>query len=264
MIYAGDLLYIISIWLSRLAIALVFMRLSSNRSMARNARTFAIAIAAIAGASLLVIAIRQDSSSPWQDALAVSTLYRWLAVGALGAVVEMVLVAAAIRLVWGIQMAQNSKITVVSGFAIRILVLIPLVLRLVSLHSNVNSPRITYAFTMPELWTQVDMHLCLIGATVPCLRIFLKSFNTGYYGTTMENIDPTGTMMATKGDSFNMSNMRSGNREKLGNPTQRQASKAGMTTSRVTHESRDDGDSADDRSDKRIYVRQTVNVAYDH
>ena len=111
------------------------------------------------------------------------------------------------------------------------------------------------------------MHLCLIGATVPCLRIFLKSFNTGYFGTTMEQIDPTGTMMATKGDSYNMSTMRSGDREKkfaIGNPTQKQASKAGMTTSRVTHESRDDIDSGDDRSDKRIYVRQTVNVAYDH
>ena len=264
-VFVSDLLYIVTIWLSRLSVTLVFLRLSSNRGQARRMRYFVLVVTGISVVSLLVVAVRQDALSPWKDGLATTTLYRWIAVGAIGAFVEAVLVAAAIQLVWGIQMANKSKFTVVSGFAIRILVLVPLVIRLISFRNHVDSQQISNAFTMPEIWTQVEMHLCLVGATVPCLRIFLKSFNTGYFGTTMENIDPTGTMMATKGDSYNLSTMKSGDQKyALGDPTQRQVSKAGMTTSRVTHEQREDGDSADDRSDRRIYVRQTVNVAYDH
>lgn len=143
-----------------------------------------------------------------------------------------------------------------------------MILRLVSLHSNVNSEDFSYAFTTPELWTQLDLHLCLICATIPCLRIFLKGLNTGYYGVAIEQLAPTGTVMATKGDSYNMSTFRSHGSEckkqDIGNPTQPQTSKAGKTTSRITNERPEEDVSIHSQSsDKKIYVQQTVNVAYD-
>jgi hypothetical protein len=113
---------------------------------------------------------------------------------------------------------------------------------------------------MPALWAQLEMHLSIITATIPCLRIFLKSFNTGYFGMALGQLDPTGTVLATKGDSFNMSKLKSGGSS--ANPTQAQVSKAGMTTSRVTH-GREEEDSLSERSDRGIFVRQTVNVAHD-
>ena len=179
--------------------------------------------------------------------------------GTLGIVVEILLTGLSIILVWGLQMQPKDKARVFSGFAARLVVAAPVILRLVSLQDNQNSGDFTWFFTMPALYAQLELHLSVIAATVPCLRIFLKSFNTGYFGMALEQLDPTGTVLATKGDSFNMSKLKSGGSD--ANPTQAQASKAGMTTSRVTH-GREDEDSMSERSDRGIFVRQTINVAY--
>ena len=249
----------ITVWLTRVSVALIFYRLASNRQRRRGMIYFAIGIGVLSLASLLIISLREQPLKPWRDALQLSTLYRWITVGALAAVVEFVLAGLAILLVWDLQMKARDKGRVVTGFAIRLVVVVPIILRLLSLHSHATkSPAqpISFLFTMPELWTQLELHLCLVAATVPCLRLFLKSFSTGYFGMAISQLDPTGTVLATKGDSYNMSNMKSGggssagDRYKIGNPTQQQVSKAGMTTSKVTHELREDrADSLSDRTD---------------
>lgn len=58
---------------------------------------------------------------------------------------------------------------------------------------------------MPEILSQVEMHLNLIGATIPSLRIFLRSFHSGYLGGAgLDAVDDYharsgGTHNATKG-----------------------------------------------------------------
>lgn len=238
---------------------MLFLRLCANRSQIKRIRYFVYAVSAIILASLLVISIRQQPLTPWNTALAPTTLDRWITVGTLGIVVEILLTGLSIILVWGLQMQPKDKLRVFVGFAARLVVAAPIIIRLVSLRDNMNATDFTWSFTMPALWAQLEMHLSSIAATIPCLRIFLKSFNTGYFGMALEQLDPTGTVLATKGDSYNMSKLKSGDSDL--NPTQAQVSKAGRTTSRVTH-GRDDGDSLSERSDKGIFVRQTVNVAY--
>jgi hypothetical protein len=262
---------VVTVWLTRVSVALIFLRLSSNRQRKANMLYLTIGLAVLAFASLLVVALREQPLTPWRDALQLSTLYRWITVGALAGVTELALAALAVMLVWDLQMKSRDKFRVVTGFAIRLVVLVPIILRLLSLHSHatkVPAQQISFLFTMPALWSQLEMHLCLVAATVPCLRLFLKSFSTGYFGMAISQLDPTGTVLATKGDSYNMSNMKSGGstageKYRIGNPTQPQVSKAGMTISRATHDLREDrADSLSDRSDRGILVRQTVNVAY--
>jgi hypothetical protein len=264
--YAADILFVLATWLSRLGVAMLFLRLCANRSQVRRIRYFVFAVIAVSVASVLVSAIREQPLTPWRSALRATTFYRWIAIGTLGIVVEILLTGLSIVLVWGLQMQPKDKLRVFSGFAARLVVAAPIVIRLVSLHDNVNAKDFTWAFTMPAMWAQLELHLSLVGSTIPCLRIFLKSFNTGYLGMAVEQLDPTGTMIATKGDSYNMSKLRSnGSDNKFGNPTQAQVSKAGKTTSRVTHgRDEDHASSLSDRSDRGIFVRQTVNVAYDH
>ena len=183
-------------------------------------------------------------------------------------VAELSLLGVSTMLVWKLQMATRQKYTVVSGFAARLAIAIPLVLRLVSLHDHIDSQRFTSAFTIPAVWAQVELHLCLICATIPCLRIFLKSFNTGYYGMDVGQVDPTATVMATKGGSYALSDLRSdgsataSRTQRFGKSARDRVASPGMTTSRVTAQDHgEDGDDAmSDRSDKRIFVRQTVNV----
>lgn len=169
-------------------------------------------------------------------------------------------------------MQRTQKYTVVSGFAARLVVVVPLAIRLVSLKDHIDSTQISFDLTDPTLWTQVEMHICLIAATIPCLRIFLKSFNTGYYGMDAEQFDPSATVMATKGGSYNLSDLRSGE-SNTASQTQRQkeskrmrdrVSSPGMNTSRVTsRDAVEEGDDAMSEGSDRIIIRKTVNVMYD-
>ena len=105
------------------------------------------------------------------------------------------------------------------------------------------------------------------------MHVFLKNFNTGYLGTTADQVDSTGTMAATKGsNSYVMSTVRSRHTQ---NSDDRPKGKAEMklrpddmgNTSRVVHKDRQ-GDNATDAgsitsegSDK-IIIRKTVHIDY--
>ncbi|KAK3723255.1 hypothetical protein LTR37_001978 [Vermiconidia calcicola] len=178
---------------------------------------FVYAISALSAASLLVIALRDNILKPWRYTLTASTLSRWYAVGALSILVELILLTFSVILVWGLQMAPRAKFRVVSGFAVRLVVVAAIIVRIMSLADHANAQHISSASKLPSLWTQLELHLSIVSATVPCLRMFLKSFNTGYYGMAIEQLDPTGTIMATRGNtSYQLSNMRSGGASSAG------------------------------------------------
>ena len=90
----------------------MYLRLSSNRKRAKSVRRFACVVSAFAAASILIVAIRQNSLEPWTEGLSATTFYRWIAVGVLGDAVEVILVIAAVELVWNSHMARTAKMTV--------------------------------------------------------------------------------------------------------------------------------------------------------
>lgn len=108
---------------------------------------------------------------------------RNLAISILSSILELFIFCLAIRLVWTLHMTQKSKLKIVSGFATRLPLIATSALRLWSLHSNIHDSPLTLSYTLPEIFTQLDMHYNLISATLPCLRIFLKGFTTGWLGT---------------------------------------------------------------------------------
>lgn len=44
-------------------------------------------------------------------------------------------------------------------------------------------------YVNPEIYGQLEMHINVMAATVPCLRIFLRGWNTGSLGLTLEDLD---------------------------------------------------------------------------
>ncbi|KAK3675186.1 hypothetical protein LTR78_005120 [Recurvomyces mirabilis] len=48
--------------------------------------------------------------------------------------------------------------------------------------ANDSSDIVLLATTLPQIFMQVEVHYNIIAATIPCLRIFLKSFHSGYPG----------------------------------------------------------------------------------
>jgi len=66
MIYASSLLYVLAIFSSKFAVALVFLRIDSSRPIAAIARGIAVACAALGIISVLVIATQQPALYGWQ------------------------------------------------------------------------------------------------------------------------------------------------------------------------------------------------------
>lgn len=82
-------------------------------------------------------------------------------------------------LIRNLQMQRSAKLWVILGFASRLPLIVIAVIRLSSLSWTLTSPTFTFDFVQSEITTQAEMCYSVISATIPCLRIFVQSFNTG-------------------------------------------------------------------------------------
>ena len=132
------------------------------------------------------------------------------------------------------------------------------------------------------MYASIEMHYSLIAATIPCMRIFLKNFTTGWLGTTADQVDHTATLDATKGsNSYALSSMSSHARNRHLDSRSHFRSEKGdghgdgdgelklrgddaINITQVTHPDNitETGSNTSDGSD-RIIIRKTVQVGYD-
>ncbi|KAK6423278.1 hypothetical protein LTR95_016546 [Oleoguttula sp. CCFEE 5521] len=283
-IYTGDLLFICVVSASKLAISLLLYRLSSAPRTIMAAHILMAVVAIWSVASLLAISLRPEISSPWtlSPANASHLMNAWTGIGAVSCLTEFAFMAFPVFLVYGLQMPLASKLTVVTGFAFRLPIIVFTILRFDAFRDTLgNVADISWTYVLLAIYTELEMHASLMAATIPCMHIFLRSFNTGFLATTALQVDSSGTMSATKGESsYAMKTVRSrqtqnsqerswnrdtthegGKRPMKLNPEQ------GQTVSSVTHRDRrvddgiDTGSVESDGSDK-IMVRKTVQIDY--
>ena len=149
-----------------------------------------------------------------------------------------------------------------------------------------NPTNVSWTFVTLTIYTSIELHFSLIAATIPCMHVFLKNFNTGYLGTTADQVDITATMAATKGsNSYVMSTVRSRHTQNSNSDNEGKGGKGrgelrlrpndGITTSRVVHRERGggagstggdaatDAGSVDSDGSDKIMVRKTVDVKWD-
>ncbi|KAK0247023.1 hypothetical protein B0A54_17952 [Friedmanniomyces endolithicus] len=98
----------------------------------------------------------------------------------------MAFVALSISLVYGLQAPMATKISVVSAFLFRLLLLIVIALRLAAFPKSGLTTNPTLRLDLFIVWTQTELSWSIISATVPSLRPFLRGLNT-YTGTFSEN-----------------------------------------------------------------------------
>lgn len=139
---------------------------------------------------LMITALQRNVLRPWHHTADnwQSKLNRWIAFGVMGILLDIVALVSPIYLVWDIQMDRRTKSTVVLAFAFRAPTIAFTVLRLVAL-STLSGHDFTWAYVVPEIYTQLEMHYSLIAATIPCLRIFLKAWHTRFLNMALEELD---------------------------------------------------------------------------
>lgn len=188
--YATDILYITSLFLGRLSLCFLFQRFASAPARIKACWTFTTTICLYGIVGILIVAIRQNTLEPWQYTRETisSTNSRWMALGIFGAIIDLAASLFPMYLIHDVQMSRSSKRVIIVAFALRLPTIVLTGLRLDAL-SNMDGTDFCFNYVMPEVFTQVEMHFNLVAATIPCLRIFLKVWNSHFIDLRLEEVD---------------------------------------------------------------------------
>ena len=177
----------LTLCLSTLAIGCLFVRLSPRR----GATLITYTVVAYGFAGILIIALSKNITRPWKvmGTASRSTLPRWAAVEAMGMALDIALIVFPAVLVRGLKMGRSTKIAVFLGFALRFPAIIFAAIRVAAI-ATMDYEDFTFSYIRPEIWGQIEMHYNVVAATIPCLRMFLKGWNTSFISTTLKEMDP--------------------------------------------------------------------------
>ncbi|KAL2063953.1 hypothetical protein VTL71DRAFT_4447 [Oculimacula yallundae] len=194
-IYSSELLYIVTIWLTKCSVALLLVRLSPNKRHNLASYTILGASTVFMVVSVLIVSLRCDFTQPWTfiDAQCPQLLDRWQTVAAMDIVTELALFSTSIYLVKNLQLSLQKKSLVVFAFGLRLPMIAPIILRLFSILSTLHSQDPTLAGTMTIVYTQIELCYAIIAATTPCLRPFMKALSTHYGAPATLKITPSNT-----------------------------------------------------------------------
>jgi hypothetical protein len=88
---------------------------------------------------------------------------------------EVMLVALAVYIIYGLQMSWSRKGSVLVTFGMRLLIIVPILFRLHELNTELHSMDPTYDGLFPSIWTQVQIAYALVAATIPCSRSWISA-----------------------------------------------------------------------------------------
>ncbi|KAM3413878.1 hypothetical protein BST61_g10552 [Cercospora zeina] len=187
LVYASSILFVLTLCLSKLAVGFLFNRLSPKT--VAKAIIYATVIYGVAG--VLIIAIDRIIAIPWAitSTSRTSFLAKWVAIEASGMALDIVLIAYPAALVRGLKMSRSTKIAVFLGFALRFPVLAFAGLRIAYI-VDMDFNDFTFFYVTATIFGLAEMHCNVVAATIPCLRIFLRGWNTSFMNTTLKEMDP--------------------------------------------------------------------------
>jgi hypothetical protein len=113
--YTSDIFFVICVCLGKLSVILLLLRLSNSKKDIRYSY-IGCAVCALYGlASILIIAIRNPLITPGER-----VLERWIVIEVLGSLIDIGIMAFPFHLIRNLQMDRGTKITVISGFGLRL------------------------------------------------------------------------------------------------------------------------------------------------
>ncbi|KAJ5729948.1 uncharacterized protein N7483_004456 [Penicillium malachiteum] len=172
-LYAGNLLFLIGHGTAKISVCLILKRLGQQRNYLLYSK--------IILGMLLSAAILNTSWISWPSkSIAVISTLRGRPSPAFDVFTDVLSFGLCIFLVWGIQMRLKEKFTVIFAFGTRLPLIILIILRQTYLNNAFHHPDPSLTLSNAVIATAVLLHTRIMIATVPCLRPFVISFNTGW------------------------------------------------------------------------------------
>ncbi|KAM0723328.1 hypothetical protein Q7P37_001530 [Cladosporium fusiforme] len=215
MYYASFLLFILALGLSKMSVVLFQARLTATRWQKQVFKGLTVLIAIWMAVSILVLALQCDLSSPWKvlGQECPGSGPRWLAISVFDILIEVAITTLACQLVWSLQMTKVRKWSVISAFAYRLVLIIPITFRLATHDPTGMTRDPTFRSVLFVVWTQVELHLTVITATIPVLRPVINNLNTSY-----SSLGPSGSSAdyGTSQGTYKLSNLKKPSSRKAG------------------------------------------------
>ncbi|KAJ5744350.1 hypothetical protein N7533_009220 [Penicillium manginii] len=170
---AADILYLLTIYLSKCCVIAIYLRLTPRqRHKSFLWATFGLSIVG-AIISVLVISVDCEGNKPW-------AIPGVQSIAALDISIEILLFTFCIALIWGLQMHFSHKIVIVASFAARLPLMIFSSLRLSALREYTTTENPTLTAISHTVFTQLQLNYSLIACTAFCLRPFMSALTTNY------------------------------------------------------------------------------------
>ncbi|CRL26708.1 DNA methylase, N-6 adenine-specific, conserved site [Penicillium camemberti] len=180
----ADILYLLTLYLSKCCIIAIYLRLTPRkRHKSILWATFGLSTAWII-MSVLIIAVNCQGNKPWvvPGEQCHNLFPRWQAIAALDISTEILLFTFCIALVWGLQMHISHKMVIMVSFAARLPLIIFSGLHLSTLKEYTTIRNPTFTAIRHTVFTQLHLNFALVACTVFCLRPFMNALTT-HYGT---------------------------------------------------------------------------------
>ncbi|KAF2014148.1 hypothetical protein BU24DRAFT_423184 [Aaosphaeria arxii CBS 175.79] len=215
-LYSNQIIFYLSLGASKLATLLLVQRLSA-RDAKRFWATCNVVAAALAAWTLLAVIMVSAGCSPKEilphvgDHTCTGIIPRYQVVVATDALFDVVLVALVAYLVWQLHMSVQLKVQVVFVFGIRLPVIPLAILALLRFQHSLQSPNPGVDRSSAIVYQQSQLCYSLIAGTIPCLKSFIRSFDTGSGGmVTNYSSQPYGSNGYAHGESYKMQSFGTG------------------------------------------------------
>ncbi|KAF2464122.1 uncharacterized protein BDR25DRAFT_99683 [Lindgomyces ingoldianus] len=107
-------------------------------------------------------------------------LTRWRVITCFDIFIELLLILLPVFFIWPIQMKRYIKVQVVIAFGLRAPVIVFTATRLHYITSYTNSTNTRYSIIPALAYLQLEVFWALLAATIPTLKAFMRSFNSGF------------------------------------------------------------------------------------
>ncbi|KAL1639715.1 hypothetical protein SLS58_007613 [Diplodia intermedia] len=185
--FAQQLLYIFTLFLSKVVVCLLYLRLTAGKRHAALAYATMALCAAWIVTSFVMVSISCNPVQFFTLGLGIcgDITWRWVVIGVFDCLTELLIFFNAIYLVAGLHMAVRLKIVVILAFSIRLPVIIASILRMKYIRAFTDpaaDPTFLSAYSVISGQFQLDF--AIISTTISCLGPFLRPFeNEGGAGS---------------------------------------------------------------------------------
>ncbi|EAW25109.1 uncharacterized protein NFIA_105970 [Aspergillus fischeri NRRL 181] len=178
----SDILYLITIYVSKCCVVGIYLRLTPQKTHNRISWATLILCTLWIIPSALILAVNCEMNRPWKTSggQCRNLLQRWEFITAMDIVTELILFGLAVTLLQGLFMSLKRKLQIGSAFLFRLPLIMFTIFHIYTLKGHYHAPDPTLSVVTSKIWSQVELNYALIACSVFCLRPFMAAVSTNY------------------------------------------------------------------------------------